>query len=144
MKSNNAYVEHANISVVNAEELVRFLIAAIPEWSVRGQGEMDWSGEIIQWYHVGDDYSYIAVQNGGTGEVDDWRKSWTGVKHIGIVVPNLDALVERLTACGYEVDHFGRDHPHRKNVYFLESHNVQFEFMEYTSREAGEKNDYSL
>ena len=63
---------------------------------------------------------------------------------MGIVVPSLDSLVERLTACGYEVDHFGKDHPHRKNVYFLESHNVQFEFMEYTSREAGEKNDYSL
>ena len=144
MNSNNTYVEHANISVTNAEETVRFLTAAIPEWRVRGQGEMDWFGRTIQWYHVGDDHSYIAIQNGGIGEVSEWRKSWTGVKHIGIVVPDLDSLVERLTTCGYKVDHFGGDHPHRRNVYFLEPHNMQFEFMEYTSREVSEKNDYFL
>ena len=144
MKPNNTYVEHANISVVNAEETIRFLTAAIPGWNVRGQGEMSWSGETVQWYHVGDDHSYIAVQSGGIGKAGHWRKSWTGVKHIGIVVPDLGSLVERLATAGYEVDHFGGDHPHRKNAYFLESHDVQFEFMEYTSRKTSERNDYFL
>lgn len=122
MKSNRPYVEHANISVVNAEDTIRFLTAAIPGWEIRGQGEMDWDGETIQWYHIGDDHSYIAVQSGGTGKVSDWRNSWTGVKHIGIVVSDLDALVERLAAIGYRVDHFGGDHPHRRNAYFLDPH----------------------
>lgn len=144
MKPDSTYVEHANISVVNAEETVRFLTNAIPEWKIRGQGEMDWLGETVRWYHIGDDHSYIAIQNNGTGKVGDWRKSWTGVKHIGIVVPDLDSLVERLTACGYKVDHFGADHPHRRNAYFLDSHNLQFEFMEYSSSVNSERNDYFL
>lgn len=144
MKTNSTYVEHADISVVNTEDTIRFLTAAIPGWRVRGQGEMDWDGETVQWYHIGDDRSYISIQSNGTGKVGDWRKSWTGVKHIGIVVPDLDSLVERLTTCGFKVDHFGADHPHRRNAYFLDSHDVQFEFMEYTSREISEKNDYSL
>ncbi len=57
MKHNSNFVEHANFSVVNAEETVRLLSSAIPEWKVRGQGEKDCLGETVRWYHIGDDRS---------------------------------------------------------------------------------------
>lgn len=144
MDSKKTYVEHANISVINTEKTIHFLITAIPEWAIRGKGEMDWFGETVQWFHVGDNASYVAVQSGGVGKVDNWKESWTGVKHIGIVVPDLDSVIQRLTIEGYEVDHFGADHPHRRNAYFIESHGIQFEFIEYFSLENTEKNDYIL
>lgn len=36
----NSYVEHANISVVDAQKMIQFLTAAIPEWKVRGGGKL--------------------------------------------------------------------------------------------------------
>jgi len=144
MKNNNAYLEHANISVVNTEATIKLRIAAMPNWHVRGGGEMTMAGETIQWHHIGDNQSYIAVQSGGRGKVSDWKTSWTGVKHIGFVVPDLNSLIKRLADCGYDVDHFGGDHPYRKSAYFLEPHGIQFEFTEYLSSSDSERNDYSL
>lgn len=143
-EENKAYVEHANISVLNAQETIDFLTTAIPSWSVRGQGEMDWFGEKIQWFHVGDDNTYIAVQTGGKGVVQNWKESWTGVKHIGIVVPDLDSLVARLDEAGYPVDHAGARHPFRRNVYIFDNNRIQYEFMEYFSGAPAERNDYDL
>ncbi len=31
-----SYVEHANMSVVDAQKTIHFLTSAIPEWRVRG------------------------------------------------------------------------------------------------------------
>ncbi|MGF1680276.1 VOC family protein [Photobacterium minamisatsumaniensis] len=139
----STYVEHANITVVNAEDTIEFLLSALPEWSVRGKGvNDDWHGKSVSWYHVGDENSYIAIQSGGEGKNGHWAEHWTGVKHIGIVVPDLEALILRLETAGFPIDHHGAEHPHRKNAYFLDKHNVQFEFVEYLSTQPAEKNDY--
>jgi hypothetical protein len=65
------------------------------------------------------------------------------MKHLGIVVPDVDALVARLKEVGYELDHWGAEHPFRKNVYYLEDHGMQFEFVEYLSDKDSERNDYT-
>ena len=142
MESLPAYVEHANISVENPESTIRFLCAAVPSWDIRGQGEMDWFGSKSHWFHIGDQHTYIAIQSGSKGKSGNWQDSWTGVKHIGIVVPDMLAVVRNLEAAGYSVDHYGGEHPFRKNVYFLEDHGIQFEFIEYTSGINTEKNLY--
>lgn len=47
----SSYVEHANISVVDAQKMIQFLTAAIPEWKVRGGGKIDnWFGRPIEWF----------------------------------------------------------------------------------------------
>lgn len=66
------------------------------------------------------------------------------VKHLGIAVPNLEDVIERLRQHGYELDHLGGEHPHRKSVYYLDGNNLQFEFIEYLSERADERNDYTL
>ncbi|PUZ88494.1 lactoylglutathione lyase [Vibrio vulnificus] len=140
-----SYVEHTNMSVVDAQKTINFLTSAIPEWRVRGGGKLDnWFGRAIEWFHVGDEHSYIAISTGGEGDAANWTTAFTGVKHIGIVVPNVDAVVERLALAGYALDHWGGDHPHRKSVYYLEDHGFQFEFVEYFSQENDLKNDYTL
>ncbi|MCQ4504558.1 VOC family protein, partial [Vibrio parahaemolyticus] len=78
-----------NISVVDAQKMIQFLTAAIPEWKARGGGKIDkWFGRPIEWFHVGDDHSYIAISSGGQGDATHWTSHFTGFKHIGIVVPD--------------------------------------------------------
>ena len=136
------YVEHANICVEKPEDTIKFLMSAIPAWKIRGNGEMDWFGERANWFHVGDDNSYIAIQSGASGPSGNWKDLWAGVKHIGIVVENVSQVVSRLESSGYHVDHYGADHPYRRNVYFLDDNNVQFEFIEYLTDVPVLKNQY--
>ncbi len=139
------YVEHSNIIVVDAEHTVNFLMSAIPEWRIRGKGSIDnWFGKDVDWYHVGDDNTYITIQNGGEGVVGDWKEHWTGIRHIGIVVSDVDDVIKRLSSAGFEIDHWGGEHPYRKSVYYFDKHNVEFEFIQYLSEDPLKKNDYKL
>lgn len=139
------YVEHANIVVSDAESTVQMLLAAAPDWKVRGRGKFeDWFGKEVSWYHVGDDDTYIAIQSGGEGQGSDWKDHSTGVKHIGIAVDSVDELNDRLASAGFKLDHPGEEHPHRKRVYYFDRHGVQFEFVEYFSNNPQERNAYSL
>ena len=110
---HNEYVEHANATVKDLAAAANFLITAMPSWRVRGRGHMDWFGKPIEWLHVGTGQSYIALQSGGEGTGLDWRGHQVGVKHIGLVVPALSAVIARLTQAGFPVDHMGAAHPHR-------------------------------
>ena len=56
---------------------------------------------------------------------------------------DLDEMVARLKQAGYELGHWGAEHPHRKNVYSMEAHRVQFECVEYFSNQSSERNDDS-
>lgn len=137
------YVEHANITVKDIDGAVNFLAAALPSWSIRGQGEMSWYGKMIRWLHFGDDSTYVALQNGGEVEGVNRNEHQVGTKHIGIVVPSVNAVVERLKQAGYKLDHWGSDHPFRNNVYFFERDNLLFEFIEYKSANPAERNQYA-
>ena len=142
MNSSIAYVEHSNICVEYPEKTIRFILSAIPSWKIRGQGETDWFGKTIQWFHVGSHESYIAIQSGGSGTSENWKGLWIGIKHVGIVVQSIDAVVKNLEASGFEIDHYGVSDPFRRNVYFLEDHGIQFEFIEYLSKLDSERNIY--
>ena len=138
------YLEHANITVANLPEVLRFVQAAMPSWQVRGHGRMDWFGTPIDWLHVGTDTQYLALQGGGQGRQLAWQSHDVGVKHLGLVVPDLDAATERLQQAGFEVDHPGGTHPHRRSRYFQPDACVQFELMQYLSQVPAERNDYAF
>lgn len=139
---SSEYLEHANVTVQKMEPAVRFLLAALPGWRVRGEGRMTYFRKSIRWLHVGNDTHYIALQDGGEGEGPHWTSHQVGVKHLGIVVPDLDALVERLREAGFESDHPGGAHPHRRSAYYNADELVQIEFMQYLSALPGQRNDY--
>ena len=92
---NPAYVEHVNITVKDLDKTVAFILAALPDWRVRGQGAIDWFGKPARWLHVGTDASYLSLMNGGEGHGLHWTGHHVGMKHVGIAVPDVDAVVAR-------------------------------------------------
>ena len=139
----NDFVEHVNITVKSLDRTVGFLRTALPSWQVRGQGAMEWYGKPIHWLHIGTATTYLALQDGGEGAGPDWTGHQVGTKHIGIVVPSVDAVVDRLAAAGHAIDHEAGAHPHRRRAYFMDPDGLQFEFIEYLSDRPAERNDYS-
>ena len=139
---NGTILEHINITVRDVDRSTRFLLAALPDWRVRGEGRMDWFGKPITWRHVGGDGFYVALQGGGEGEMTDWRSHRLGPKHVGLVVPSVDAVVARLAAAGYPLDHWGGTSAGRRSVYVIDPDSVQFEFVEYLSDDIELRNAY--
>jgi catechol 2,3-dioxygenase-like lactoylglutathione lyase family enzyme len=137
------FVEHINATVQDIDRAVRFFTAALPEWRVRGGGTIDWYGKPIRWLHVGDDRHYIALQGGGGGPGPDWQSHATAIKHVGIVVPSVQAVVERLQAAGFELDHWGGKAAHRNSIYVMLSDDFQVEFVEYQTQDIALRNAYA-
>ncbi len=55
------------------------------------------------------------------------RERWSEVRlldeclaHLGFVVDDVDSVIERLEAKGFEIDVGGAEHPFRKTVYFVD------------------------
>jgi catechol 2,3-dioxygenase-like lactoylglutathione lyase family enzyme len=138
-----AFVEHINATVQDIDRAVRFITTALPEWRVRGGGTIDWYGKPVRWLHVGDEMNYIALQSGGNGPGPDWQSHATAIKHVGIVVPSLPAVVERLRAAGFDVDHWGGETAHRRSVYVMLGDDFQVEFVEYKTQDTALRNVYS-
>ena len=59
-------------------------------------------------------------------------------------MPDLAAVVDRLQAAGYTMDHPGGSHPHRRSAYYLADDLVQIEFVQYLSDLPAERNDYGV
>lgn len=138
----HATLEHANITVARLEPALEFLLAALPGWRIRGQGRMDWFGKTIGWLHVGDDHTYLALQDGGEGSGPRWDSHGLGTKHLGFVVDDLDGVVARLQAAGHAIDHWGVDGPVRRSVYFSPPGLPQVEFVSYATADAAARNRY--
>ncbi len=129
-------LEHANLSVLDIDATVRFLLTAFPEFSVRGGSPSD---DPNRWVHVGTDESYIALS----------RRSDTGhpssfFNHVGFVVTDADELKQRMLSAGYREGYRAESHPHRKRVYFLDDEGVEWEFIQYMSDDPRDRNDYSM
>ena len=135
-------IEHANLVVRDIAGTLDFLQTAFPSWRVRGEGRMEWHGKPRRWLHVGDDDYYITLNDDGEGENRDLTGHRPGLAHLGFVVDDVDAVIARLEANGYEIDIDDANHPFRKNVYFLDPAGFQFEFVQYFSDEPNDRNQY--
>lgn len=135
-------LEHANLTVQDIDRSLAFLTTALPGWRVRGGGTLDWYGKTIRWVHLGTATQYLALQGGGEGPGLDWTGHRTGVKHLGFVVPSVDAVVDRLAAAGLGIDHWGGDTPHRRSVYVMAGDDLQVEFVEYDTDDPALRNTY--
>lgn len=136
-------LEHANLTVRDLERALRFILAALPHWRVRGGGTMDWAGRPIRWLHVGDEHQYLALQSGGEGAAPDWQGHATGVKHLGFIVPDVDAVVARLQAAGFALDHWGGRTELRRSAYWVDEDGLQFEFVEYATGPLARRLEYA-
>jgi catechol 2,3-dioxygenase-like lactoylglutathione lyase family enzyme len=141
--TSHPFVEHINATVQDIERAALFFTTALPEWRVRGGGTLDWYGKPIRWLHVGSDLHYIALQGGGDGPGPDWQSHRTAIKHVGIVVPSVQAVVERLRAAGFELDHWGSNTAHRHSAYVMLGDDFQVEFVEYKTQDLALRNAYA-
>ncbi len=134
------FLEHVNITSTDVDETVRFLLTAMPEFSVRGGGE----GEKAQrWVHVGTEDSYLCVEDRGATERGPHEPYvHPGLNHIGFVVEDGEATAMRLAKAGFSQGSTYLDHPHRHRYYFFDHDGNEYEFVQYLSDRAEERNEY--
>jgi len=133
-----ARLEHANINVGSIDEAIQFITSALPEFRVRGRGEVDGRS----WVHVGTESSYVAVNeyNRAGGSVDFGREP---LNHLGFVVDDVESLAERLRAAGYREGFVAPPSRYRIRKYFLDADGMEWEFVQYLTDDAALQNEYS-
>ena len=136
-------LEHANLTVRDIEEMIRFLQTAFPEFRVRGEGI---SQDGSRWVHVGAQETYIALSPAKAEPERHWTpyRGPQGVNHLAYEVDDVEALCKRMKAAGYRESTPPNAHPHRKRRYFYDAEGNDWEFVEYLSRDPTERNDYKL
>lgn len=130
----DAYIEHANISVSDLNEAVRFLTTAVPEFHVRGRGTNN--GE--RWLHIGTSSSYLALNETGDKERIRARK----LNHIGFVVNDVGPVRSRLLEAGYREGFVAAPNADRRRLYFLDQDGLEWEFVQYFSDDPARRNRY--
>ena len=137
------YLEHANITVRDVDEAIRFIQTAMPEWKVRADVISE-EGNCRRWVHLGTGTNYIAIEDrGATEKGPHIAYVHPGVNHLGFVVDNLDTVAKRLTEEGYTEGSSSLDNPNRKRIYFYDDDGNEYEFVEYLKLDIASKNDYS-
>lgn len=136
------YLEHVNLVVTDITATLDFIQTAFPDWKVRGKGEGDWYGQKRQWLHVGTDQQYITLNSGDDAANRDLKSNTPGLAHLGFAVDDVDGIAERLQAKGHVIGTIGADHPYRKTIYFTDPAGFEFEFIQYFSTEAAQRNMY--
>jgi hypothetical protein len=93
MKTQNVYLEHANITVNNLDSTTKFFQTAFPDFKVRGGG----NNEGRLWIHLGNE-STVEIPNEKSYEKN-------GFNHVGFVVTDVYTLAQRLLEAGFEHDY---------------------------------------
>ena len=135
-------LDHANLTVRDAEGMIRFLTHAFPGFRVRGRGS-DCAG--LSWVHVGDVATYLSLLTAsGTSNQPFVAYAGTpGLNHLGFEVDDVDAVRQRLRAAGYRQSMMSVDHPHRRRVYFYDDDGNEWEFVQFMSDRAEHRNEYA-
>lgn len=135
----SVYLEHANMTVRNLDEAIRFLTTAIPAYSVRYRGVSNGR----EWAHVGDEEFYITFNAEPEESTHENSYEALGVNHLGFAVDDADAVAEALRNAGYREGFQADPHPHRKRIYFHDADDNEWEFVEYFTDDPAKRNDYS-
>ena len=129
-------LEHIHLNVKSIAKTEKFLQIAVPELLRRGAGNVDDYGH---WVHIGTESSYIALTE------DRSAAPMPALRHIGVQVDDIDALMGRLARAGYEIadDSALDSHPFRRRVYYVDGNGLDWEFIQYLSEQPEQRNDYS-
>ena len=132
------YLEHANISVNNLQEAIKFFQTAFPHFKIRGSGNV-----LRDWVHLGDDDTYIALGQ-AKGKVSKVEKNYdkVGINHIGFVVQNVEEIASNLLKHGYERSYPKQVEQFRIRDYFMDAEGNEYEFVQYLSEVPEERNSY--
>lgn len=139
MTTQNIYLEHANITVLDLQEAIKFFQTAFPHFKVRGGGN-----DPREWVHLGDDNTYVALNKATETNVKA-EKSYeiVGVNHLGFVVQDVEEIANNLLKNGYKRDYPKQVEKFRIRDYFADAEGNQYEFVQYLSEVPNEKNRYT-
>jgi catechol 2,3-dioxygenase-like lactoylglutathione lyase family enzyme len=132
------YLEHANISVSDIKEGIRFFKTAFPEFYIRGKGKSNGR----EWVHFGINETYLALNEAVVEREVDGRYVQVGVNHLGFVVENAGAVAEKLLLAGFKRSYPRTQERTRIREYFFDTDGNEFEFVEYLSSNWAERNNY--
>ncbi len=112
-------LEHASLCVDDIDGMIKFLQTALPDFIIR-HDETGIDGD--RWVHIGNDTTYIALNNSTEKESSDWTpySGKSGVNHLGYMVDNAEQVRSRLLAADYIESTIENNHPFRKRVYFYD------------------------
>jgi catechol 2,3-dioxygenase-like lactoylglutathione lyase family enzyme len=136
-------LEHANISVRDIDGMIRFLQTAFSSFRIRHD---ETGPEGSRWVHIGTDDAYIALNQATEDSSEIWAP-YCGkpvVNHLGFEVEDAEAVRMRSKDAGYRESTYPNAHPHRQRVYFYDAEGNDWEFVQYFSDKATERNDYDL
>lgn len=136
--TQHVYLEHANITVTNLQEAIKFFQTAFPHFKIRGSGN-----DLREWVHLGDDETYIAI-NQAVSIHHTVEKNYgrAGINHIGFVVPNVEKIADNLLKNNYRRSYPKQVEQFRNRDYFLDADGNEYEFVQYLSHDPKEKNWY--
>ncbi len=139
MKAQSIYLEHANITVNNVQEAIKFFQIAFPHFKIRGGGN-----ELREWVHLGDDNTYVAINQATQSDLKvDKNYDTIGINHLGFVVNDVEEIANNLLKNGYKRDFPKEIEKYRIRDYFADADGNQFEFVQYLSDKPGERNSYT-
>lgn len=136
----STYLEHSNVTVNNIEDTVNFIQTALPEFKIRHQGM-----NTKRWCHIGTELHYLALQEREPLTADHVnRKAYydIGLNHIGIVVDDINAVSQRLLNAGFRDHNAFENEAFRQRFYVFDKDGIEWEFIEYSSKKAPERNLY--
>ncbi len=136
------YLEHANLTVPDIDKAIEFLQTLEPSFYVR-QDQTE-PGQ-HRWVHFGNEHVYIALQApelNSQAQLPRRTYQHYGVNHLGWVVDNFDAVVQRLDAKGYRLGLMVEPHPARKRAYYFDDAGFEWEIIQYTEKNDDKRNDY--
>ncbi len=139
MRTETIYLEHANITVNDLQEAVKFFQTAFPHFKIRGGGNA-----MREWVHLGDDDTYLAINQAKLSDLKvdkDYDK--IGINHLGFVVKNVEEVANNLLKNGYKRDFPKEVEQFRIRDYFADADGNQYEFIQYLSDKPEEKNSYN-
>ena len=133
------YVEHAQLLVDDLDVTEAFYLAVFPDWRVRARGR-EIGLRPYSWIHVGTTDSYLAFRMAYEGRTETRARVETLSNHIGIVVEDIPATIERLRSRG--VDYTVNDHPYRVRVYTRDPDGYELELVQYKTENPELRHDY--
>lgn len=136
------YVEHAQILVADLDRTERFYTRLFPDWSTRARGREISGRKFYNWLHVGSPRSYLSFRTAyDSGEPEVVPTVEIMSNHIGVVVDDMGATIERLEALGAQV--IKSTHPHRLRVYTRDPDGYEVELIQYLTDDVDLRNDCS-
>lgn len=127
---STAYLEHTNLTVDDPQSTAD-LFRELFDWRIRWSGASMDEGFTV---HVGNDSSYLALYTNPQvkSNPEANHSIVNNLNHVALVVPDLDAVEQRVRARGLEPFNFA-DYAPGKRFYFYAAPGLEVEVVSYDS-----------